>query len=1087
MRPLIPNNDPLDLINQQLIADEASLRAIIDHIPNPIWSIDRQGQLALFNKFIADSIHHFFKVELKIGFKVTDILPEPYSSMWAQIFEQVLQGEKWNAEYVFEVGGIKYYSEISGNPVINADGIFQGAIFLAQDITHRKNAEDALRTSEEKFRELAETISDSFTIIGDGRVLYMNPAFEKVYSRSREAAVNNPDIPREWIHPDDKSRIEAVLSSEEYHRTHVFNEQYRILTPEGSVRWIWNRSFPIRNRSGAIYRSVAVASDITFQKELETTLIRTKAQQKALLDNIPHMAWLKNAEGRYISVNESFARYYGLVMDEIVGKNDYELFSEDRAREFTVRDQEVIATGRHQRIEKVALRDSKPVWTETFKTPIFNEQGELLGITGISIDISEQKALEEALRISEERFRSLLQFSSDALTMIDENGIIIFESSLEGKISGFAISELIGSEVFRLVHPDDLPTFRKAFGEVLENPCRTVKVEFRGLKKSGSYVYIEVIFANHLENEQIRGIVMNSRDISRRKAAELKEKQNQANQEFLSATALDFLRSTVDTNLFEYLGNQLIKIAGSSIVIVSAFDEATCTLEPVGFSGSHPGIQAASEILGISPNKYSFQLSPENLAVLSANSKSLIRLKGGLAEATLGMLDAARCQQAERMLGMPAVYGMSLMRLGKLFGCIVLFTNDPNFEDEKQTIETFIFQSSVALHRQFLEQELIKARDKAEESDRIKTTFLANMSHEIRTPMNGILGFAQLLAQTVPSLDEVKEYAEAINNNGRLLINLINDIIDISRIESGQVKLNPERVNLNKLLDEIWLSLINASVRDEKPEVEFVLEKGISDDLALMETDTVRLRQVLNNLLGNALKFTPSGRITMGYRQKDEKILEFFVKDTGIGIPTEKHAAIFERFVQADPSMTRQYGGSGLGLAISRGFVEIMGGNMWVESQANKGSSFFFTLPVSMHQQTTSAQPVHAVPNQAPRKNTVLIVEDDRFNSKYLETLLKRKGIPTEIAFTAREAFSLVEKNRDIALVLMDIQLPVINGLEATRQIKKMRPELPVIAQTANAFDEDRARCLEAGCDDFISKPIHVTHLFSALDKYMKK
>ncbi|MFN8208747.1 MAG: PAS domain S-box protein, partial [Bacteroidales bacterium] len=198
MRPLIPHNDPLDLINQQLIADEASLRAIIDHIPNPVWSIDRQGQLSLFNKFIADSIYHFFKVELKIGFKVTDILPEPYGSMWAQIFEQVLHGEKWNAEYVFEVGGIKYYSEISGNPVINPDGIFQGAIFLAQDITHRKNAEEALRTSEEKFRELAETISDSFTIIGEGKVLYMNPAFEKVFSRPREEVVHNPDIRKEW-------------------------------------------------------------------------------------------------------------------------------------------------------------------------------------------------------------------------------------------------------------------------------------------------------------------------------------------------------------------------------------------------------------------------------------------------------------------------------------------------------------------------------------------------------------------------------------------------------------------------------------------------------------------------------------------------------------------------------------------------------------------------------------------------------------------------------------------------------------------------------------------------------------------------
>jgi PAS domain S-box-containing protein len=1087
MQSVYPDKTQLDQIGQQFISGHEGLRAIIDNIPNPIWTIDLEGRLTLFNKFLASSIYQFFQIELKPGHAATGFLPESFRSNWDQIFSIVLEGEKWSAEYVFEAGNQKFYSEISGNPIIDAQGKTVGATFMGQDITYRKNAEEALRYSEEKFRQLAENITDSFILVDTNRIIYLNPAFEIIYGRKREELISNPEIYKEWIHPDDRTRISEKIGSQAFYESKTFNEQFRIVKPDGAVRWIWNRNFPIRNREGAIYRSVSVASDITVQKELETKLLLTRAQHKALLDNIPHMAWLKDSNGRYISVNESFAKYYKLSIEDIIGKSDFEVFSEERARDFTVRDQEVITTGKQQRIEKHAVRDSKSVWTETFKTPIFNEQGQILGITGISIDITEQKSLQEELRVNEERFRGLLQFSSDALTMLDKEGTIIFESSLEGKISGFTISELMGTSVFKLVHPDDLDNFRKAFIEATENPCRTTKVEFRGVRKGGSFAYIESIFANHLENEQIRGIVMNSRDVTRRKIAEFKEKKNRDNQAFLSSTALDFLSFPTETNLFPYIGRQLCKISGSTVVIVSSFNESSSCLELVFYSGSHPKMQEALDVVGTSPIGLALPLTPQNYSILTNNSTSLYTIHGGLFEASFGFIPEEKCKQAEDILGMKMAYGMSLMRLGKLLGSIVLLTSDPTFEEEKQTIETFIFQASVALHRRTLELELIKARDKAEESDRIKTTFLANMSHEIRTPMNGILGFAQLLTQPGIDQEELNEYVDAINNNGRLLINLINDIIDISRIESGQVKLACEPTDINKTLDEVWRLLITSTLRAEKPDVQFILKKGLSAEPFFIETDPFRLRQILNNLLGNAIKFTHEGSITLGYRLTEDSMVEFFVKDTGIGIASGKQDAIFERFVQADTSTTRQYGGSGLGLAISRGFVEILGGDMSLTSAPGEGSQFAFTLPFTREHKEEKKIVSQIIKPVSSNKSAVLIVDDDRFSSKYLDTLLQRKGIETKIAFTAREAFSIVENEDSICLVLMDIQLPVINGLEATRQIKKMRPELPVIAQTANAYEEDRQRCMEAGCDGFIPKPINVSLLMELLDKFLVK
>ena len=945
---------------------------------------------------------------------------------------------------------------------------------------------DAFQETEQQFLQLAESISDSIILRTSERIIYINPAFKFIYGRSPSDLIANSEIYKLWIHPDDRSKIEELLNWQSKQITSTFDEQYRILRPDNTFVWIWHRIFPVRNLNSEIYRYIELSTDISKQKELESALIRTKSQQKAILDNIPHLAWLKDTKSRYIEVNESFAKFYKISSEQIAGKSDHDFWDKDQAHFFQEKDKETIESGQRQFIEEVTENENGITWAETFKTPIFDENGNPTGVAGISIDITDRKKLEEELRISEEKFRSLLQYSSDAITILDEKGIITFESSLEGKLSGFSINELIGRPAVEIVYNEDQDLFLHAISEVIANPAKTVKLEFRGRKKTGNLVYIESIFANHLLNPIIQGIVMNSRDITARKQAEINEKKYRENQAFLSCTALDFLSMSAEENIYEYIAHRMYEIAGDAIIIVGIMNEAETILRPVYFRGIEPYRKQLEDLLHLKHEEIVISVDSDFRKILNDNSKHLLYFKQGLFEAFNRKIAPAVAKKAEEIMQVTDIEGISLMRQGKLYGTVIIMMKNGASMPEKQTVETFLFQASIALHKRQLEQELIRAKEKAEESDKIKTAFLANMSHEIRTPMNGILGFTQLLTSENLTGEDLIEYTKAIDSNGRLLISLIDDIIDISKIETGHVKLNPEETDLNKLMDEIFESILTEPVRKDKHKVEFILEKDLPDTNCSFDTDSVRLRQVIYNLISNAIKFTSAGYIKVGYKLDSPNSLLFYVIDSGIGIQPQKVSLIFERFIQADNSITRKYGGSGLGLAISKGLVELMGGKIWVESEHMKGSSFYFTHPFKFMNSTNQ----ETIPRQESniligKGKTVLVVEDDKFSFKYLEAILKRYDIDIIHAVNGLEAIEMCIANPQLSLVLMDIQLPNLSGYDATREIRKINKTLPIIAQTANAFDEDRTKCLEAGCNEYLAKPISMSMLVEILTKYL--
>jgi len=392
--------------------------------------------------------------------------------------------------------------------------------------------------------------------------------------------------------------------------------------------------------------------------------------------------------------------------------------------------------------------------------------------------------------------------------------------------------------------------------------------------------------------------------------------------------------------------------------------------------------------------------------------------------------------------------------------------------------------------RKQAEEELIKAKEKAEESDRLKSAFLANMSHEIRTPMNGILGFAGLLKKQNLSGEDQKKYIDIIESSGDRMLDIINNIVSISKIESGQMEVDLQELNINKQTEEIYTFFKNEI---EQKGVQFSFRSFLPPHEAILRTDREKVYSILTNLIKNAVKYTKKGSIEFGYILKsniESSELEFYVKDTGLGIPKDRQEAIFERFIQADiaDNMARQ--GAGLGLSISKAYVELLGGKIWLESEVNKGSTFYFTLPYqtkSTKERTHQKQILVTKRTHQINKLKILIVEDDKTSEMLLSIYIQKFCKDILSVKNGVDAVSACRNNSDIDLILMDIQMPEMNGYEATKQIRMFNKDVIIIAQTAYALEEDKGKVISAGCNDYIIKPIQTDKLKQLIIKYFKR
>jgi two-component system, sensor histidine kinase and response regulator len=653
---------------------------------------------------------------------------------------------------------------------------------------------------------------------------------------------------------------------------------------------------------------------------------------------------------------------------------------------------------------------------------------DLVSMAGKIVDLTrEQERIRAALMISEERFDLAVRGANDGLW--DYNVVLgtVYYSPRWKEMLGYAQDEVGNSleEWSSRIHPDDWKDANRAVEAHLWGETPHLYLEYRVRHKDGHYLWVlsRGQAVRDATGQAVR-MVGTHTDITRR--VELERHLAQ----FKHALDEHAIVSIADIH-----GN--ISYANDKFCRISGYSRE----ELLG--GNHRILKS-----GVHPDSYYRKL----WATISAG------------DAWTGEI----CNRAKD---------------GHLYW--VLATISPIMGGDGLPEQYIAIRADISRIKE-AENALIHAKDAAESASRSKSEFLANMSHEIRTPMNGVMGMLNLALDT-PLDDEQREYLKLAQSSADSLLRILNDILDLSKIEAGRLDVNMDLTELGTLLKELG--------RFYEPRCrEKGLSFSVSHDPSVPDSvmaDPIRLRQVLMNLLSNALKFTHTGEIRLEVR-RDGDFVRYAVRDTGIGIPREQQTLVFEAFAQADGSITRRYGGTGLGLTISNRLAQLMGGHMGLESEVGHGSEFFIVLPLLDGGELEGSEMATEMPSlQSSSAHTldVLLAEDNPVNQKIATLLLERLGHRVMVAENGESALSALA-NQQFDLVLMDMQMPEMGGLEATRLIRAgekpgVRP-LPIIALTANAYAEDRAKCLEAGMNGFVTKPIRREELFAAIASVMQ-
>ena len=1005
-----------------------NLESILGAIPDLLFEVGYDGRIYHYQSHNDELLS--FSADQFLGKNFQDVFPVDATNIIRSAIQEANEkGWSNGKQYSLDLPNGEFWFELSVSPIkggIDKDTHF---ILLARNITDRKKTEQELRKSQEKLRGIFD-LANSGIILTDleGNYLLFNNWVTETLGYTRLEM--NKLTQKEIVHPDDfkKSKLlfDEVIKGE-INRSRL---ETRFIRKDKSFFWGEISISAIKDTTNKTVNTVGIITDITRRKEAENKLIENA--------NFLIQTQINAKIGSY-SLDFNTQKWLSTPALDIVFGIDTTFDKSIQGWQSLIHPDwkiyldnylknEVLVNKNNFNVEYKAIKaDTKEdIWVHGLGKIIYDENKEVSQLIGTIQDITDKKNAEEKMRESEDKYRGLVEGSPDGIVLYSEEKIVYINDEGLHMMGAKNRSDLIGKPISQFIHPDSQNSIIQRMKDlnVNEFASKTVEEKFIDLKGNTIDVEIKAIPTIFEKKAAIQVIVHN---ITERKNNQEKIRQLSQAVEQSPVTIL----ITNKKGEIEYVNPKFTETSGYR------FDE----------------------IVG------------QNNRFLKSGYTSKEEYK----------------QLWQTLADGKEWHGEfhNKKKNGELYWESASISPIVNAQGK---ITHFIAIKEDITNRKIAEQELVKAKNKAEESDRLKLAFLANMSHEIRTPMNGILGFTELLKEPKLTGEEQQEYIKIIEKSGKRMLNIINDIINISKVESGQIDVSLSETNVNEQLE-----YLNTFFKPETKlkGIELIVPKKLSPKECMVSTDKEKIYAILTNLIKNAIKFTVAGSIEFGCERKGENI-EFFVKDTGSGIPKSQQKMIFERFRQANETITRTHEGSGLGLAISKAYVEMLEGKIWVESEEGKGSTFFFTIPFKDGFELEKETKIN---KKTPKENEVniikdlkvLIVEDDAISKLLITIGVKPYSKEIIKVSTGIEAIEACHNNPDIDLVMMDINMPEMGGYEATKQIRKFNKDLVIIAQTANGMQSDREDAIAAGCTDYISKPVNIKSLGSLIQKYFKK
>ncbi len=902
-----------------------------------------------------------------------------------------------------------------------------------------------INTLEAEFRtvsqhaEVFKTIADSSYDWGswlspEGKLLWINPAVERITGYSPRECMESGNYPLCLVAEADRNKCRGLLEKALKGES-IINTEFRVQHKNGDVKWVAISHQPVMGDSGQITGHRCSLRDITERKEAEVRLKQseTTLAQAQRVAHVGSYTWI--FELGKVQLSEEMARIFSVDITGFDGNYStlVKRIHPDDHPKLEKRNKKILEEGIIPPFQYRVLKpdgEIRRVWSEA--QYIKNETGDNIGIIGTVQDITRLRELETKIRENEELYREFIEGTDNLFVRVDRELNFVFVNEKAAEIMGLSVDDLIGKNALDFIHPDDLKN-SQVFVEQLLLKSESATQDSRMINiKTGELCYIHWICTSHAGNNG---------DVN-----------------YINSVGYDMTTET--------------KTRQDLLLYEKIFDNATDAISILDQDGRYiKQNDAHRKLLG-----YSDEELIGNTPVVHVD-----------AEKFQALFDAMKIK------GSGFAYAENYSKDGSLLYLSIAAFAVPGLDGVDSYYVAIIRD---ATSEKAAEDALREAKREAEEAARAKTEFLANMSHEIRTPMNAIIGFTDLTLQMDSLSDKQRENLEIVKSRCNDLLVIINDILDLTKIEAGTIDLSPIPVMLGEMGKEL---IEETQMHSEDKPLEFSAEidSGLPE---LVMADPVRLTQIINNLLSNAVKFTEKGSIKLAITEIDrenrdgnEVKVKFSVSDTGIGIPPENQSRIFESFLQADGGSTRRYEGTGLGLAICKKMVEMLGGTIDVESVLDKGSifSFVLALPIFRKGEDNGLSGEQPMEKKKPVESVKILLVDDDINNQYLmQRIIEDTPHELLIVDDGEKAVEITGE-KDFDIVLMDIQMPLLDGYDATRMIREREKttgkHVPVIAMTAYAMEQDRRKCIEAGMDDFIPKPVDQELLGKMIAKYAAK